>query len=173
MLHHLFDVSTRLGLAVVTAVVSTVVSFFFWGLLSAWQVRRIKARIRKYASSAGRSADGGMALVLSVARDVEEDVRRHLDADEATRGIPLLKVHQEGGLELREEVWLHYLERVKKEWRRIAQSGVPRVYLFINAPVAMGVYVGAILLPGPEVVLHHYQENAYHRAGSLTTVAKL
>ena len=111
--------------------------------------------------------------MLSVARDIEMDARRHLDADAATKGMPIIKVHQDGGLELREELWLHYLERVKKEWRQIAQSGISRVHLFINAPVAMAVYVGATLLPGPEVVLHHFQENAYHRAGSLTTLAKL
>lgn len=171
MIPHLFDVSTRLGLAVVTGLLSTLVSFFFWGLLSTWEVRRLKARILKVAR--GTQEGGGVAFVLSVARDIELDVRRHLDADAKTKGVPIVKVHQDGGLELREEVWLHYLERVKKEWREIAQGGTPRVYLFLNVPVTMGVYVGATLLPGPEVVLHHFQENAYHAAGSLTTVAKL
>ncbi len=165
-----FDVSTRLGLAVVTGVVSTVVGFVVWGLLVAWQVRRIRRRIERQVKEGRASIDGpSVALVLSVGRDVAPDVRRHLDDDAFTRGLALLQVHQPGGLELREEHWVHYLERVKKQWREIVQNGFRRVLLFVNMPVAMAVYAGAVLLPGPEVIVFHFQENVYHRTGSLTT----
>jgi hypothetical protein len=165
-----FDVSTRVGLAVVTGLVSTLVSFVLWGALTAWQVRRVRKRIEKQVQQT-RASYGGptVALVLSVARDIEADVRRHLDDNPFTHGLPIVSVHQPGGLELREENWLHYLERVKKEWRRIVQNGCTQVYLFVNMPVAMAVYVGAVLLPGPEVLIAHFQDNVYHRVGSLTT----
>jgi hypothetical protein len=165
-----FDVSTRMGLTVVTALVSTLASFLFWGLLDGWRVRRIRRRIERQVKEGRSSVDGpSVALVLSVGRDVAPDVRRHLDDNAFTRGMLLLQVHQAGGLELREENWIHYLERVKKEWRRIVQDGFRRVLLFVNMPVAMAVYAGAVLMPGPEVVVFHFQENVYHRTGSLTT----
>ncbi|MBV9123671.1 MAG: hypothetical protein JO112_09970 [Planctomycetes bacterium] len=175
MVNQWFDVSTRIGLAVVTGLVSTLAGFIFWLALTAWQVRRVKKRILRQAlANRAVHASGAVALVLSIARDIEQDVRRHLDADLKTRALPLVKVHQAGGLELREEVWVHFLERVKKQWRELAQSGVGRVYLFLNTPVAMGVYIGATLLPGPEVIIAHFQENVYHQVGSLTTaVVKL
>jgi len=110
-----------------------------------------------------------VALVLSVSREIQFDVRRHLDSHPRMKDMPIIEVHQPGGLELREEVWLHYLERVKAQWRRISESGVRRVYLFVNVPVAMAVYVGAVLPPGPEVIVSHFQENAFHLSGSLTT----
>jgi hypothetical protein len=165
-----FDVSTRLGLAVVTALVSTLVSFLFWGLLDAWRVRRIRRRIEKQVKEGRSRVDGpSVALVLSVGRDIAPDVRRHLDDDAFTRDLPLVQVHQAGGLELREEHWVHYLERIKKQWREIVQNGFRRVLLFANLPVAMAVCTGALLLSGPEVIVHHFQENTYRRTVLLTT----
>jgi SMODS-associated and fused to various effectors sensor domain len=163
------EISTRLGLAVATGVLSTTASFVLWGVLTAWRVGRIRHRILVQARACARPEEpgGAVALVLSVSQGIVYDVRRHLDLDPRTKAMPIVEVHEPGGLELREEVWLHYLERVKTQWQRIAASGVRRVYLFVNMPVAMAVYVGAVLRPGPEVIVAHLQENAYHRAGSL------
>jgi hypothetical protein len=167
MVGNWFDVSTRLGLAVVTGLLSTLASFIFWGVLTRWQLQRIRKRIARQTRIA--QPGGGLALVLSVARDIAPDVRRHLDANPETRSLPLLQVHQPGGLDLREEVWLRYLEQVKKKWREIVKGGCGQVHLFINMPVSMAVYIGAILMPGPEVIISHFQDNMYHRVGSLTT----
>jgi hypothetical protein len=82
-------------------------------------------------------------------------------------GMPLFQVHQPEGFEQREEQWFGFLEKVKAEVRKIRESGATRVYLFTHLPVALALFVGAMLTNGPEVIVHHFQ-CGYFPVGRLT-----
>ena len=62
---------------------------------------------------------------------------------------------------------MNYASQIRKKVREIREQAVTRVYLYTNVPVVMGVFAGAILDNGPEVVVMHYFSGAYKRVGKL------
>ena len=82
--------------------------------------------------------------------------------------MPLYQVHQPGCFSDDEGEWWAFVERLKKEVRQVREQGVTRVHLFIQAPVALAVFVGALLDNGPEVVVHHWFNGTYKPIGRLT-----
>lgn len=147
------------------------VSFSIWQLMERLRLEWVRRRLRR--ATAG-CPEKPVALVLSVVRDIRPDVERFLAADPLARGCPVFQVHRPEGLNDREEVWMAYLEQVRKQAAEIRLSGTRQVLLFCNLPVAMAALTGAVLLPGPEVVIHHYQNNAYLPVGRLNVAtAKL
>lgn len=152
-------------------VLGGLVSFSIWQLMEKLRLGLVRRRIRR---GAGSDPLRPVVLILSVARDIRPDVERFLAADPAANGSLIFQVHRAAGLDGREEVWMDYFERVRKEVTRVRHGGARQVHLFCNLPVAMAVLVGSALLPGPEVVLYHYQDNAYHPVGRLNVAtAKL
>jgi hypothetical protein len=126
--------------------------------------RRLRNQAAKYAKEQGRKE---VALVVSTRHDIQQAVLAHLDKD-GRKDIPLLCVHQQEGFGDREEQWIAYLERVKKEIRKIREEGFSRVYVFANVPVAMALLVGATLTNGPEAVIHQFTNGPYQPVARLT-----
>jgi len=165
-----FSFSSRLGVGVIVTMITTPISFLVWigsDRIRARLARRRMARtIRDYTHT---HPDGTVALILSAARDIEPDVRRHLESLESTRTMPVFRVHHEGGFTSEEGAWQGFIERARTELRLIAAGGPKRIWLFCNLPIGLGVALGTFLLPGPEVLVHHFQDNTYRPLTLLNT----
>ena len=61
-----------------------------------------------------------------------------------------------------------FARRVKDEVKKIRDHGATRVHLFLNTPVVVGVFAGALLDNGPEVVVYHYFNGTYQPVGKLS-----
>ena len=149
-----------------------IVASFIWALLAGvaawlWQqrkIRRLRERLRAFEAERGSCE---VALVLSAREDILEAVRAHLTR-EGLADVPVFHRHKPGSFSETEADWMSFVREIKDLSRQIREHGASRVYLFTNVPVVMGVFAGAILDNGPEVVVHHYFSGTYRRVGSLT-----
>lgn len=132
-----------------------------------WQqrkIRQLRERLRVFEVDRGTRE---IALLVSAREDITEAVQAHLGRDQRA-DLPIYKVHKEGNFTEHENDWMAFVHRVKEEAKKIREDGVTRVYLFTNVPVVMGVFVGALLDNGPEVVVHHFFGGVYRRIGTMT-----
>lgn len=149
-----------------------IVASFIWAILvggAAWlwqqrKIRRLRERLRAFEAERGSSE---VALVLSAREDILEAVSAHLKR-EGRADVPVFHAHKPGSFSETEADWMSYVREIKALSRQIREHGASRVYFFTNVPVVMGVFAGAILDNGPEVVVHHYFNGTYRRVGSLT-----
>jgi hypothetical protein len=145
-----------------------VVSFSLWQTLTLYWHGLLRRRLRKavlrHEKAHGRAE---VALVLSVLTDITAGVRAHLSQAQLD-GIPLLHVHQTEAFGEDPGAWLGYLERVKKEIRKIREMGISRVHVFSNGPVALALMCGATLTNGPEAVVYHHSGGLYREVGRVS-----
>ena len=139
----------------------------FGGLL-AWlwarrQIRDLRRMVRHFEESRGSRE---VVLLLSVRNEIEEAVRSQLP--ESLREAVVFSVHSERGFSEKQSDWLSYVRRIRDEVYKIRRYGASRIHLFMNTPVALAVFAGALLDNGPEVVVHHYFNGVYGKIGSLT-----
>jgi hypothetical protein len=131
------------------------------------QRRRIVRLKRKLAAFEKDRGTTEVALLLAVrGEDIETPVRDFIGAD-----MPLFKVMKKDAFSESEEDWLAFAREIRKRSSEIRQSGATRVHLFMMTPVTIGVFAGAILDGGPEVVVYHYFNGCYRRVGSLAQEA--
>lgn len=155
--------------AAIGAVVSAVVWWIVWHGLETYRHYRARKWLRRLMRRLHeRGPVGAVALAVSVSRPIEEHVRRFLDASEQTRGLELVVIHRDERLNDGGD-WLIFLRQVRHEHRRLCAAGAGRFLLFCNIPVSMALGVGASLLPGPEVIVYHYEAdaNTYRELGLL------
>jgi hypothetical protein len=168
MLFAWWDLTARLGREVSFGTVYALAGCLAAILFERWRLRRIRRQIQQQVEQYWKyHPQKEAALLLSVGREIEPDVRRYLDEHEATRGMPLSAVFQKEGLDLREESWAAFFERFRSLHRELNAAGVQRIHLFANLPVALALQVGAGLLPGAQVVVYHHQGNGYHPVARL------
>ena len=149
-----------------------VLSNLIWALLAGgcaflWQQRRIRNLQNRLKSFEAERDSREVALILSAREDVTEAVCAHLDKNGVGK-IPVFHAHRPGSFSEEEEDWMAYVREIKEQVRLIREHGASRVYLFTNVPVVMGVFAGALLDNGPEVIVHHYFSGTYRRVGRLT-----
>jgi aryl-alcohol dehydrogenase-like predicted oxidoreductase len=128
-----------------------------------WKDRQLRRQL-----SAVQADRGGreVVLVLSSQDDISAAVRANLE-QAGLQGLPLFTVHQPGAFGQEEASWREYLERMRGEVRKIRALGASRIHLFIKGPVVQGVFAGALLDNGPEVVVYHYFNGVYRPVGRL------
>jgi hypothetical protein len=149
-----------------------VLSNLIWALLAGgaaflWQqrrIRRLQSRLKVFEAERGTRE---VALILSAREDVTEAVCSHLDQNGIGK-LPVFHAHRTGSFSEQEDDWMSYVREIKEQVRLIREHGATRVYLFTNVPVVMGVFAGALLDNGPEVIVHHYFSGSYRRVGTLT-----
>lgn len=108
-----------------------------------------------------------IVLLISAREDITEAVQAQLNRDQRA-GMQFYKVHKEGNFSEEETDWMEFVHRIKDEVKKIREDGVTRVYLYTNVPVVMGVFIGALLDNGPEVIVHHFFGGVYRRIGTMT-----
>lgn len=132
-----------------------------------WQqrkIRKLRERLSRFETERGTRE---IALIISAREDIAEAVQAQLTRDQRL-DLPVYKVHKEGNFTDQESDWMAFVHRIKNETKKIREDAVTRVYLFTNVPVVMGVFVGALLDNGPEVVVHHFFGGVYRRIGTMT-----
>ncbi len=150
--------------------VTSVLSFFVYALMTDFWHRHLRRRLQKQFEEYGKQHhnERECALLLSVIHDIREVALAYLEKIDR-RGMLVFQVHQPEGFDDRQEVWFAFLERVKQEVQRIRANGAGRIYLFVNVPLALAVMTGATLCNGPEVVVHQYDSHGgYYPVGRLT-----
>lgn len=163
---------------VLRGLVAALVSFLTGGLLTWWwQQRRIKLLRQKLEQlRQGRLAHA--VLIVSNRQDIRPDVERYLIETLSKQGPelsgqppklpPVYHKHREEPFSGNEADWVGFIEEIKSEVKKMRSECAPnQIWLFTNVPVAMGVFLGAILDNGPEVVVHHYFNGVYLPVGSL------
>ena len=130
-------------------------------MVAAAKYRLLRKRLQNLEGDRSRRET---ALVLSVGNDIVEAVRQHLK-NAGQGGLPVQQVHQPGSFSDDESEWWTFVDRLKIEVRHIREEGVTRVHLFIQAPVALAVFAGALLDNGPEVVVYHWFSGTYKPIG--------
>jgi hypothetical protein len=143
-----------------------------WALLAwaaAWllqqrKIRRLQQALRAFEQERGARE---VALVLSAREDIREAVQTQLQ-QAGRENLPVFHVHHAGSFSENEKDWMDYVRQIKAQVQAIREHGATRIYLFTNVPVVMGVFAGALLDNGPEVIVHHYFNGVYRRVGSLT-----
>lgn len=122
--------------------------------------RRLREKLARFEEERGRKE---VALAIAArGEDIEAAVRNFLGQE-----IEVLKVIKNSSFSENEEEWLAFAREIRKRSSEIRQSGATRVHLFMNTPVAVGVFAGAILDGGPEVFVYHYFNGTYRRVGTL------
>ncbi len=132
-----------------------------------WQQRKIRQLRERLAVFETQRGTREIALLISAREDITEAVQAQLARDERA-GLPLYKVHKDGNFTDQETDWMAFVHRIKNEVKKIREDGVTRVYLYTNVPVVMGVFLGALLDNGPEVIVHHFFGGVYRRIGTMT-----
>lgn len=132
-----------------------------------WQQRKIRKLKERLNTLSGPRGEREAALQISAREDITEAVRAQLNHDNRS-DLPLYKVHKEGNFTDQESDWMDFVHRLKDEVKQIREHNITRVYLFTNVPVVMGVFIGALLDNGPEVIVHHFFGGVYRRIGSMT-----
>lgn len=132
-----------------------------------WQQRKIRHLRRRLATFEKDRGTREIALLISAREDITEAVHAQLARDERA-DLPLYKVHKEGNFSEEEKDWMAFVHRIKDEVKKIREDGASRIYLYTNVPVVMGVFLGALLDNGPEVIVHHFFGGVYRRIGSMT-----
>jgi hypothetical protein len=160
------DLLWRIGVTIVTSVVSVIVTLtanYYW---QRWLSFRLRRGAHRYEQEHGSRE---VALVLSTRENIRESALGYLKKN--NRGDMLaFSVHQPEGFGDKEGQWLAYLEKVKAEVRKIRELGASRIYVFSNLPVAMAIFAGATLTNGRGAVIHHFSTTmgTYHEVGLLT-----
>jgi hypothetical protein len=112
-------------------------------------------------------AQAQAVLIVSNRENIEGSVRQYLQQQNLDQ-LPVHSVHRQEPLPESEKEWMKFLDEVKRGVRRLREQCSPsQILLFTNVPVAMAVFLGAILDNGPEVVVHHYFNGVYHPIGYL------
>lgn len=123
-------------------------------------VRRLRKRLATFERQRGRKE---IALALAArGEDIEAAVRNFVGPD-----MPIIKVIKDKAFGEDEAEWLDFAREIRKRSSEIRQSGATRVHLFMSTPIPIGVFAGAILDGGPEVILHHFFSGEYRRVGTL------
>ncbi len=143
-----------------------------WAIIAAvatwlWAQRKIRQLRRQLRTLQAGRGDREVVLIVSVREDLSEAVSAQLARD-GRQAMPVFKVHQAGNFTEQENEWMAFVRQVKDEVKKIREQGVSRIYFYTNAPVIMGVFTGALLGNGPEVIMHHYFNGVYRRIGRMT-----
>ncbi|MCS7021603.1 MAG: hypothetical protein NZ703_06150 [Gemmataceae bacterium] len=140
-----------------------------FGSLVTWMIQEHRIRkIRKQMALLRQQRQQSQAvLIVSVRDDIEPHVRQHLDKNQLAT-LPIYRVHRPESFPDDEKEWHRFIEKMKTEAKRLRKECSPaQILLFTNLPVAMGIFLGAILDNGPEVIVHHYFNGIYKPVGSL------
>lgn len=161
-----------LGVRLATTVIITPIAVGLWKACEygwhLWYNRQLRKQAERHAAAHGVRQ---VVLTLSVGEDIEESVRGYLKQEGLLGGsadIPILKVHQPEALSENEGQWYAFLERVKREVRRIREEGFTRLHVFARLPVPLAAMVGATLTNGPTGFLYHFSGGRYFRVGQIT-----
>ncbi|VTS05852.1 SAVED domain-containing protein [Tuwongella immobilis] len=150
--------------------VSPVVSFGIGMWLSYWwQKRRMKklvARMRRLS----QSQQAEVALAISIGNQpIELSVRNYLDTC-GMQAIGIEAFHHTAVFTDDPQTWEDYLHQLRTRIRDLKTAGVTRLHLFILSPVAIGVFAGALLHNGPEIVIYHYFNGVYAPIGTINSM---
>ncbi|MCS7015739.1 MAG: SAVED domain-containing protein [Gemmatales bacterium] len=145
------------------------VGAFLVGTLLSWAVQEYRIRkIRGQLAQIRRERGAEVVLIISNREDIRPVVQTHLEKT-GLGHLHIYQIHRAESFPTEEKEWVAFLERVKREIANIRRESSPaRILLFTNVPVALGIFLGAILDNGPEVVVHHYFNGVYRAIGYLS-----
>lgn len=133
-------------------------------LIQEYRIRKMRRQLAKMRAERGHSE---AVLIVSCAHDIRPAVEQHLQKQEQTK-LPIYSVQHGTSLSTNEKDWDAFIQSIKATVKKLRQECSPsRILLFTNVPVALGVFLGAILDNGPEVVVHHYFNGVYLPVGYL------
>lgn len=147
-------------------------SNFLWAIIAAlvtflWAQRKISRLRKQVRTFQAERGDREVVLIFSAREDITEAVNAQLTRD-GRQHLPTFKVHYPGSFSDQESEWMNYVHKMKEQVKQIREYGASRVFFFTNLPVVMGVFAGALLHNGPEVIINHHFSGVYRRIGSIT-----
>ncbi|GBD37481.1 hypothetical protein HRbin36_02615 [bacterium HR36] len=159
------------------------------GFIIAWIVQEYRIRkLRRELTGLRKHRQNEAVLIVSNREDIRPAVERYLQQQKENAdctgdtaegqnlpqpcagytGPRIYHVHRPEPFTESEQEWAAFIERIKREVGKLRQECAPsRILLFTNVPVVLGVFLGAILDNGPEVVVHHYFNGVYRPVGYL------
>jgi hypothetical protein len=137
-----------------------------------WQVvfgesRRRRRWLREIMRQPG-SRPGVLIVDLLPGKDISTHVRQHLTRQAALLAVPedrQLRVTRTEPME--PGLMLGLARDIRSAVRRMQDTGVDVLHLFYAGPDVAALLLGAELCNGPRVLLHHYEQGAYHCFGPL------
>lgn len=131
---------------------------FLWG---AWLFFRRARRYRRKTEEVGKAmSDKPMALVLALSGvDITQQVKDWLEKN--VQKMPVTTYFRPEGIT--QENVVHNLSEIWKLKSKLTEEGATEVHLFVMAPVALAVAVGAILDNWVRVKVYHLnrEKNQY------------
>jgi hypothetical protein len=133
---------------------------FLTYIFQGYRIRKIKRQLQAVRAQRGLTE---IVLIISCPCNIRVDVEKYLLKQTNNSTLPpIYEVHRQESLPQDQNEWMRFLNKIKYEINKARRECSPnRILLFINAPVALAVFVGAMLDNGPEVVVHHFFNGQY------------
>lgn len=146
------------------SILAAIGSFFAGLLLQEVRIRKMARNLRKLSAERGQTE---VAFVVSNRENIRPAVERYLK-QKGKQKIMIFEHFRPEPFPHDPAEWHDFVNRVRSKVREMGRFAPTRILLFTNVPVAMGVFLGAILDNGPEVIVHHYFNGLYYPVGILT-----
>lgn len=157
----LWSISSELTAVVITGVVF---NYFFYPVRQRLRKKRMEKRI-------GNIGERVAVMVVTTRGDISPYVLKYIKSrglDISAADFIVVKYN-----EIYEKDWGSVVGEVKEAGQAVKDRGFDTLYLFVHAPIAIGVLAGAVLDNGPLVKVHHwdgqYREVARLGAGTVLT----
>ncbi|MCS7239062.1 MAG: SAVED domain-containing protein [Thermoguttaceae bacterium] len=137
--------------------------FMAWGIQET-RIYFIRRKLKRLMAEQGQRE---VALIISNRHEIRADVEAYLRSCNKPH-MPIFEFHRPEVFAPDSADWQDFVGQVRRKVLEMRRYAPTRILLFTNVPVAMGVFLGALLDNGPQVVVHHFFNGLYRPVGFLS-----